>query len=209
MSGSFTRLRAVILCSVSLLVTGCVTIERSEYPDRRYFALHASGQHNSAQRTLKGILEVAELGISPRYQGQSFVYRTSEVAFETDYYNLFLVRPAALISEEVRNSLAEWRAFDTVISSSRQLQPTHRLEGMVHALYGDFSDSGAGKAVLQVQFVLTKTVPMGTAILIDKRYAQAVPLSRRSPEALVKAWDEALKAIMKAFLADLSMAPLG
>ena len=191
------------LCLVLFLIVGCVTIERSEYPDRRYFVLNIRGQEKPVYPTTKGVLEVAELRISPRYQGQSFVYRTSEVTFETDYYNLFLVPPAALITEEVRNGLANWQAFDTIITASRQLQPTHRLEGTIHALYGDFSDRGAGRAVLDIQFFLTKSLPAATAILIDKRYVEAVPLSQRSPEALVKAWDQALEAIIKSFVADL------
>lgn len=202
MSGLSIRACAA-LCCVFLMMAGCVTIERSEYPDRRYFVLNVSGHEKPAYRRAKGILEVAELRISPRYQGQSFVYRTSDVSFEADYYHLFLVAPAALITEEVRSSLANSRVFDTVISSARQLQSTHRLEGTIHALYGDFSAGGDGKAVLDIHFFLTKQAPTGSAILIDKRYAQAIPLSRRSPEALVKAWDQALEAILKSFVTDL------
>lgn len=187
-----------------VFLSGCISMERS-YPDKHYFTLNIniSGAGNPGEQPIPGTLEVAELQISSRYGSQSFVYRISETGFESDFYNQFLIAPAAQITEEIRKGMAQRRIFDHVIDSSSQLQPTHRLEGTIYALYGDFNDSSTGRAVLDIQFFLTRQGSAGTEVLMDKRYQQSIPLARRSPEALVKGWNEALQSIMNNLLANL------
>jgi cholesterol transport system auxiliary component len=193
-----------LLC---VLFSGCVNLERS-YPDKHYFALEANRAGKPSDQTGNGILEVADLRISPRYEGQSFVYRISEASYEADFYNQFLIAPAALITEEVRQGLTHARIFAYVINSSSQLQPTHRLEGMVNALYGDFRNMGASRAVLEIEFFLSRQIPAGTEIVMNKRYAKSVPLSGRSPDALVQGWNGALEAILASLVADLKATAL-
>jgi cholesterol transport system auxiliary component len=192
----------VLLC---VLFSGCVNLERS-YPDKHYFALEANRFAKPSAQTGDGILEVAELRVSPRYDGQSFVYRISEASYETDFYNQFLIAPAALITEEVRQGLTQERIFAYVINSSSQLQPTHRLEGTVNALYGDFRNVEASRAVLEIEFFLSRPNPAGSEIVMNKRYSQSVALSGRSPEALVRGWNQALDAVLGALVADLKAA---
>jgi len=189
--------------------SGCINIERS-YPDKNFFVLEIGRDEKvpPSNQTVNGILEVSELRISPRYHGQSFIYRLSEATYESDFYNQFLIAPAALITEELRKGLARSRIFAYVINASSQLRATHRLEGVVNALYGDFRDSGAGSAVVEIEFFLTRQVPAGSEIVMDKRYSKAIPLSRRSPEALVKGWDQALEGILDSLIADLDSANL-
>jgi len=77
------------------------------------------------------------------------------------------------------------------------------LEGTVNALYGDFRKLNASMAVLETEFFLNSTIPTKPGIIMQKRYAKSVPLSGRSPEALVKGWNEALEAILTSLIADL------
>jgi cholesterol transport system auxiliary component len=146
--------------------------------------------------------------ISPRYEGQSFIYRLSEGSYESDFYNQFLIAPAALVTEEVRRGLDQSRIFQHVINSANQLQPTYRLEGTVNALYGDFRNAGTPRAVLEMEFFLSKLTPGAPEIVIAKRYSKSVPLSGRTPEALVKGWNEALEGILAALVQDLKSANL-
>ena len=95
--------------AVLLLWTSCcVNLERS-YPEREYFALEFTPP---AQMTanggvpIPGVLQVTSLRISPRYESRSFIYRTSDVAFESDYYRQFVANPAPLITDAVRDGLA-------------------------------------------------------------------------------------------------------
>jgi ABC-type uncharacterized transport system auxiliary subunit len=184
------------------LASGCVGIERS-YPDKRYFVLEVNRNVNPSNPPGSGVLQVANIRVSPRYEDKSFVYRTSGSSYESDFYNQFLVSPAALLGEELRKGLAQSEIFRHVINASSQLEPTHVLEGVVDALYGDFRDPGAPKAVLEMEFFLRKESPSKAEIVAAKRYAKSVAVNGRSPEALVKGWNEALDAILSALVADL------
>jgi uncharacterized lipoprotein YmbA len=189
------------------LASGCVGIEKS-YPDKRYFVLEVRQNVNSPTAPGNGILQVANIRVSPRYEDKGFVYRTSESGYESDFYNQFLVSPAALLGEELRKGLAQSQIFRHVINASSQLEPTLVLEGVVDALYGDFRDPGAPKAVLEMEFFLRKESPSKAEIVAAKRYAKSVAVNGRSSEALVKGWNEALEAILSALIADLKSAAL-
>lgn len=192
--------------SALLLFAGCIGVERS-YPDKRYFVLAAAESGGGANPSLNartGVLLVANLRVSPRYEGKSFVYRRSESNFEADFYNQFLVTPGAILTEEVRKGLARAQVFQTVIGGGSQLEPTHVLEGSVNALHGDFRDAGSPKAVLEMEFFLTRESALKADIVTQRRYLKIVPVNGRSPEALVQGWNRALEEILAALIADLN-----
>jgi cholesterol transport system auxiliary component len=187
------------------LCAGCVGIERS-YPDKRYFVLEVPAQASPSNPTANETLQVSNIRVSPRYADRSFVYRTSEAGYESDFYNQFLIAPASLITEEVWKGLAGSQVFKYVISASSPLQPSYVLEGAVNALYGDFRNSDSPRAVLEMEFFLTSEIPEKPGILLQKRYAKSIPLSGRSPEALVKGWNQGLEEILTSLVADLKVA---
>ena len=189
------------------LVCGCVNLERS-YPDKHYFVLEVGGIGQPSNQPGKGILEVSEMRVSPRYADPNFVYRLSETSYEADFYNQFLIAPAALVTEEVRKALIQSAIFEFVVSPSNQLPSTYRLQGTVNALYGDFRNNNAASAVIEIEFFLTRQASNPNEIAVAKRYSKSVPLTARSPEALVKGWDEALGAVLTSFIADLKSANL-
>lgn len=194
-----------LLCCVVLCA--CVNLERS-YPEKHYFVLEVSPKQQPSTRTVKGVLAVSDMRVSRRYEGQSFVYRLSETSYESDFYNQFLIAPAALITEEVRKALAQSQVFEHVVSSSTDWEPTYRLQGTVNSLYGDFTDAHVPHAVIEMQFFLTKKTPTGEEIVMAKRYIKSVPVSARSPEAMAKGWDTGLEDILSSFIADLKSANL-
>ena len=202
----FSNIRCSALVLL-MLTAACVGIEKS-YLDKRYFVLAIKQSDNSSGTQNNGILQVANIRVSPRYEDKSFVYRTSESGYESDFYNQFLVSPAALLGEEVRKGLTRARLFRHVINALSQVEPSYVLEGVVDALYGDFRDPSAPKAVLEMEFFLRKESASKAEIVADKRYAKSIAVSGRTPEALIKGWDEALEAILSSLIADLSQTKL-
>jgi hypothetical protein len=87
--------------------------------------------------------------------------------------------------------------------SSALLQPSFVLDGSVNALYGDFRNTDSPRAVLAMEFFVTGETPAKPGILMQKRYAKSIVLSARSPEALVKGWNQALEEILTSLVADL------
>ena len=191
-----------VLCAALGFVVGCVSVEKS-YPDKRYFVLEANRNESAANPKASGVLLVSSLRVSPRYEGRSFVYRRSEASFESDFYNQFLVSPAALLTEEVRRAVSQAQVAQHVIGTASQLEPTHVLEGTIDALYGDFRDVNAPKAVLEMEFFLSKESPTKAEIVTRKRYVKSMAVNGRAPEALVKGWNDALNEIVATLIADL------
>ena len=190
---------------LTTLASGCVSFERS-YPEKRYYVLEVRTPEASGGALDSEILQVSNLRISPRYQDRSFIYRISDTGFESDFYNQFIAPPAALISEEIRKSITGSQLFKHVISPSNSQAPSYVLEGIVNGIYGDFRNLSAPAAVIDLEFFLSSDLPARPGILMQKRYVKSVPVSSRSPEALVKSWDLALEDILTALAADLRAA---
>jgi cholesterol transport system auxiliary component len=197
------RILSVAAALLATLGSGCVSLERS-YPEKRYYVLEVRTPETTSGAVRDEILQVSPLRISPRYQDRSFVYRISETAFETDFYNQFIAPPAGLISEEIRKGLINTQLFKYVISASNSQAPSYVLEGAVNGIYGDFRNLDTPAAVIDLEFFLTSDLPAKPGILMQKRYVRSVPVSSQSPEALVKSWDRALEEILTALTADLS-----
>jgi len=192
--------RAVM--SLFLLFSGCVSLERS-YPEKRYFVVELAENTQRSNPAGNQTLLVSGLRISPRYADKSFVYRTSESGYESDFYNQFLTSPDTMLSEELRKGLAASLAFKYVIGPSSQLQPNYVLEGSVNALYGDFRNLEKPAAVLEIEFFLHNEDSANPGIVLQKRYTKTAPISGRSPDALVKGWSQALGAILTELNGDL------
>jgi uncharacterized lipoprotein YmbA len=185
-----------------LISSGCVNLERS-YPEKRYFVIDVGDSAQPSNADGNQTLLISTLRISPRYADKSFVYRTSDAGYESDFYNQFLTSPDTMISEEVRKGLAASPAFKYVVGPATQLQPNYVLEGSVNALYGDFRNLNQPAAVLEIEFFLHNEDTANSGIVMQKRYIKTVPLSGRSPEALIKGWSQALESILTDLNTDL------
>jgi len=192
---------------LSAVLSGCVSLDRT-YPEKHYFVLEVNRNTKPLDTPANLIVEVVDLQISPRYEGQSFNYRISDGGYESDFYNQFLIPPAALVTEEVRRGLAQAGISQYVINSSNQMQTTYRLDGTIDAIYGDFRTGNTARAVLEIEFFLTKPAPEAAQVVMVKRYTKSAQLSGRTPEALVKGWNAALEEILSDLVADLKAANL-
>jgi cholesterol transport system auxiliary component len=199
------RFHGLIACAALLLFVlsaGCVSLERS-YPEKRYFVVELGENARRPNPVGDHTLLVSGLRVSPRYADKSFVYRTSESGYESDFYNQFLTSPETMLSEEVRKGLAASPAFKYIVGPSSQLQPNYVLEGSVNALYGDFRNLDRPAAVLEIEFFLHNEDSSNPGITLQKRYVKTVPISGRTPDALVKGWSQALGAILTELNSDL------
>ncbi len=190
-----------------LFFSGCVNLERSA-PERHYFVIELPNSANRSVPSGEEVLMVANLRISPRYADRSFVYRTSDAGYESDYYNQFLAAPDVMISEELRKGLARAAQFKFVVGPANPLQPNYALEGSITSLYGDFRNAAQPAAVLEMDFFLYRENSNNPGVVVQKRYIKSVPLNGKSPEALVEGWDRALQEIIAALAADLKAANL-
>ena len=184
------------------LLTGCFNLNKS-FPEKRFFVLSASRSKGLSLSKSDAVLRIRRFRVSPRFEGKGFVYRKGNLNYATDFYNEFLISPAAMISEEVDKWLKRSGLFQYVMSSSSPVEATVELEGMISAIYGDYRDTKVPKAVLEMQFFLVRNVSSGPVIVFGKTYHQEILIKGNPPDALVAGWNLALEHIINEFETNL------
>ncbi|WP_243439109.1 ABC-type transport auxiliary lipoprotein family protein [Fundidesulfovibrio soli] len=208
-----TPLKALILCLAAATLAACASPPLSRpAPDRRLFNI--SAQRPEAAPAPKNaplaatVLKVRPLQINPAFQGKEMVYRLGDSRFDSDYYNTFFTQPAQNLTGQVRQWLARAGLFGNVVDSTSQVADTHLLEGMVNALYGDFTDKGAPKAVMEAQFFLVANKGDAYTVLFEKDYSRVVAFQPGGGDAaaLAQAYNKALAEILAELEADIRQA---
>jgi hypothetical protein len=198
-----------------LFAAGCMPKLSKPYPERRHFKLGPPAPSASAKAGPAGtILKVARFTASEPYEKAEFVYRTGESTWETDFYNVFLLPPAVQIAQLAREGLATAGLFGHVPDVGSAADATHVLEGHVRAIYGDFADRKAPKAVLRLELSLLDVRGAAPKILAHRPYEKSVPLAlkaRSGPQrgpALVAAWSRVLAGFFAEFADELRKAAI-
>ncbi len=189
----------VLVCLI--VFSGCGS--RQAY-DKKYYILNADRQAESAPAETDSILEVSRFTIDSAFGGKGLVYRTGEFEYESDFYNEFLVSPAAMITDKVRNWMSGSGRFKTVLDPGSRVDPTHVIEGNITALYGDFRDESSPKATIEMRIFLLRSAAGGQSVAVfGRKYQSTVGIESRGPEGLVGAFDKCLEDILSEFEKDL------
>ncbi len=197
-----TRRLPIACATLALLAlgAGCVSVRRG-YPEKRRYMLHVEREGPTAIPSQGGLptLVIERFGAAPPFAGKGFVYRTGEARYESDFYNEFFVPPAAMVTEQTRAWLAGSGLFGTMARSAAYVQPDYALDGMVTAIYGDYSDPAGPLAVLEVQLALIRE-PLGEATVSHHlSHRASVPAPGGTPQALVAGWGQGLREALQRF----------
>jgi ABC-type uncharacterized transport system auxiliary subunit len=162
----------------------------------------------AAASTRPATLRIGAFNVAAPYRDRTFVYRTGELAFESDFVHEFFVAPAPMIAQATARALAAANLFTRVVpSGSAPEEGDYVLEAFVSDLYADARQKPAA-AVVGITFYLTRTsFPSG--VVWSRAYVERVPLKESAPEALALAWNEALGRVLAALARDLAGADLG
>lgn len=179
---------------------------KKPYPAKQSFLIETrrAGEADGRTAAAPTVLRVRSLQMAAPFEGKGFVYRNSELGYQTDFYHEFLVAPRALITEQVRQWVGASGLFRFVPDPASKAEATHGLEGNVSALYGDYRNAASPKAVLAIEFFLINDQPASPEIVFHKSYRQEVPLENRAPATLAKGWSKALEQILTSLEEDLS-----
>lgn len=198
-----SRLGAIVVLFTAILCSGCVS--RQSYA-RHQFVLEAvrGAQPNSPSRGM--VLAVRGFTIDPAYDSRSLLYRRGESEYESDFYNVFLVAPQALISSQTRNWLAHLGLFKTVLEPGSLVEATHILEGNVLALYGDFRGQSLPRAVMEIRIFVVKSRGSMPEVIFTRDYQASRQAKEHTADALVAAFNQCLAQILTELERDLSEA---
>ena len=180
---------------LSFFLTGCFNFNKS-YPEKHFFVLSAKRSEKLSVSKSDAILRIRRFRISPGFEGKGFVYRKGNLNYTSDFYNEFFISPAPMIAEEVRKWLTGSGLFQHVISSGSPVEPTVELEGVISALYGDFRNTEAPKAVLEIEFFLVGDVSSQPVIVFQKTYREETLIKGNFPDSLVVGWNLDMEHIL-------------
>jgi uncharacterized lipoprotein YmbA len=153
-------------------------------------------------KTQPGSLRIGTVTVGAAFRGRQFVYRESELKYETDYYNEFLVAPAANIGEATARALSAAHVFTTVVPAGTALEPDWVLDVFVGSLYGDGRAVDKPQAVLSMTFFLRSSeaaVPVWS-----KTYEKRVPFTAGSASSYIGAQNTALGDVLAEVSRDLA-----
>jgi cholesterol transport system auxiliary component len=155
-----------------------------------------------------GVLRVGTFNVAGAYRDRSFVYRTGDLKFESDYYHEFFVAPGPMIAENVAKALSAAKVFSRVVpGAAAPEEGDFVLEGFVSDLYADTRQT-ANTAEISISFYVSRT-SFPSTVVWTRDYRQRVTLKGNTPDALAEAWNAGLGMILADLVRDLAAADLG
>lgn len=185
-----------------LAVSGCSGI-RSDYPEKTTFRLTLPA-HAVETGTAPPLL-VKQLGIAPEFEPDAFVYRTGQNRFRSDFYHSFLIPPARMISDLVKENLYASGKFSPAASNSRA-DIRYQLRGKIIDLYADLRGGAPFKAVISMRLILDADTGDGFTTVIQKVYQQETAFTTLDPDLYIDSLNRGLARILDAFYADIEAA---
>jgi cholesterol transport system auxiliary component len=196
----------ILLALAALLAAGCVQLTHDPV-DKRYYQITPERTAVGAATNKDMVLKVRRLSVSDLYNTRELVYREADGRVESDYYNMFFVTPGDMLTQELRQWLRDSNLFTHIIEPGSMVVPGLTLEGVVNALYGDYT-ADAPTAVVEMQFFVVDESTSRNVIVFSAGYTQRVTLSKADPTELVKAMTQGVEAIFTNLETDLAKAPL-
>ena len=184
-----------------VIISGCGL----EPYEKQQYILDVQRASTASDIKNASIIEVRRFTINPAFSAKEITYRTDRFEYESDYYNEFLIPPAVMITEKVRNWLSASGLSRRVLEPGSYVEPTHIIEGNIVALYGDYRDKSSPAAVMEIRIFLLKTKAVeAPAIVFGKTYKSTVRLESNGPEGLIAGFDKCLENILTDMESDLS-----
>ncbi|MDF7799131.1 ABC-type transport auxiliary lipoprotein family protein [Pontiellaceae bacterium B1224] len=176
---------------LALVTSGCVNLWQDNL-DIKTYVINASRDQPAAEKPLADKLWIDTVVVLPPGNSRNLILKKSDVEYETSYYTELLMSP----SENFRNIFYTWFSgsglFSDVTLADRS-EMTHRLAVSVINFYGDTVEK---KAVLKIKVTLFDENTRGIRVLSSKDYLQEIDVADTSADALIRAYDRAIKKIL-------------
>jgi cholesterol transport system auxiliary component len=185
--------RSLVILIAAIVFCGCASGPSWK---RQSFAFSLAADPPTTNDTDR-IVALNRVSISPTFQSRSFTYRTGDDSYEQDPYAGFLIPPERALAEAIRASMRASGAFGRVVDPGSAITPNVIMEASINELYGDFRQASRPVATMGIHMMCYE-VQDGEPrhVLFDKYCLQETALARKTPGALMTAWDEDLRQIM-------------
>jgi cholesterol transport system auxiliary component len=207
MTMNIVRFAAPLVGCLLLMAGGCVNLKKPAV-EKRYYRIEALRSANQNASVSPNVLKVRRLRISPSYSGKGLVYKTGASTYASDFYHAYFISPSDMLTQELLDWLAASQIFSHVVDPASLVRSDMVLEGVVNALYGDYSMT-PHKAVLRMQFFLLDESTLERSIVFAKDYNREKDLYSDSPARLIRTQSENLASILNELETDLRRVAAG
>jgi cholesterol transport system auxiliary component len=201
--------RALCLLAViplAALLGGC-SLSRPA-PVKHMYLLEATAPP-AAGAAKRASVRIGVINVAAPFRGRTLVYRRDDITYESDFYSEYFVAPAAMVAEATARALAAAHVFRRVIPPGAAPDDSdYVLDGFATELYDDLRDAAKPAAVISVTFYLSSANAVTPNVVWSHDYTQRVAASDSSPDALARATNTALSAVLADLARDLAAAKL-
>lgn len=193
-----------VLTAMVILLSGCGSQNAADRTES-YLLETLSPAVADTMPVFDGVLKIRHCRAAAPFDGQYFLYRTSDGRYEQDFYRQFLTQPNEQIAESLRSWIESSNLFGSVMPASSAIEADYMLEPQLLAIYTDFSDAAQPKTVVKIHTVLLRVDrdDHSTEVVFEKTYLRSETFQDKTGKSIITGYNAGLESIFTQLVQDI------